>query len=146
MSDIWNSRKRSEVMSHIRSSGNRATELKLLGIFRDHQITGWRRRQNLTGKPDFVFRKEWLCVFVDGCFWHGCPKHATWPKQNATFWREKITKNRSRDRAVTRNLRLQGWKVVRVWEHQLRFPAKVARRIQVALAAPVPMSSSNETD
>ena len=128
-------------MSLIRSSGNRTTELRLAEIFRRSRITGWRRSQNLTGKPDFVFRKERLCVFVDGCFWHGCPRHGTQPKQNATFWQEKIGRNKRRDRVVTRSLRRDGWKVVRIWEHQLHSPAAVVRRIQAALTAPLPLCS-----
>ncbi len=70
-------------------------------------------------KPDFVFPKLRLAVFVDGCFWHGCPSHATWPKQNAAFWRKKILGNRARDRRVNRELCALGWRVVRVWEHEL---------------------------
>jgi DNA mismatch endonuclease, patch repair protein len=75
MTDIWDKRKRSEVMSHIRSHGNKDTELRLMQIFRAARNTGWRRKQNLPGKPDFVFRNARVAVFVDGCFWHGCPKH-----------------------------------------------------------------------
>jgi DNA mismatch endonuclease (patch repair protein) len=56
---------------------------------------------------------------VDGCFWHGCPKHATWPKTNAAFWRRKIETNRARDRKVSRLLRAKGWRVIRLWEHEL---------------------------
>jgi DNA mismatch endonuclease (patch repair protein) len=56
---------------------------------------------------------------VDGCFWHGCPKHATWPKNRAAFWRNKIEGNRTRDRLVSRQLRRLGWHVVRIWEHEL---------------------------
>jgi len=59
-------------------------------------------------------------VFVDGCFWHGCPKHATWPKNRAAFWLKKLLGNKARDRHVNRALRGRGWKVVRVWEHELR--------------------------
>jgi len=59
-------------------------------------------------------------VFVDGCFWHGCPKHATWPKNRAEFWLKKLLGNKARDRHVNRALRGRGWKVVRVWEHELR--------------------------
>jgi DNA mismatch endonuclease (patch repair protein) len=70
-------------------------------------------------RPDFVFRTQRLAVFVDGCFWHGCPRHATWPRQNAKFWREKILRNRTRDRLVTRTLRAHGWTVLRLWEHEL---------------------------
>jgi DNA mismatch endonuclease (patch repair protein) len=59
-------------------------------------------------------------VFVDGCFWHGCPKHATWPKNRAAFWAAKLTGNKARDRRVNRRLRALGWRVVRVWEHALK--------------------------
>jgi len=74
MTDIWTKQKRSEVMSLIRSHGNKATEMRLIEVFKAHEIIGWRRKQKLPGKPDFVFRKERLCLFVDGCFWHGCAK------------------------------------------------------------------------
>ena len=74
MTDIWPTEKRSEVMSHIRSHGNKSTEQRLIDIFRDSKIKGWRRRQKIFGNPDFVFRAQRLCVFVDGCFWHGCPE------------------------------------------------------------------------
>lgn len=70
-------------------------------------------------RPDFVFPKLRLAVFVDGCFWHGCPLHATRPKQNAKFWREKIARNQARDCLVTRRLRALGWRVLRLWEHEL---------------------------
>jgi DNA mismatch endonuclease, patch repair protein len=120
MVDIWSRRKRSEVMSRIRSSGNCSTELRLIAVFRAQRFTGWRRGQPLPGRPDFVFRRQRLCVFVDGCFWHGCPRHATQPKANADFWRKKIEANRARDRRVTRELRAAGWRVLRVWEHELR--------------------------
>jgi DNA mismatch endonuclease (patch repair protein) len=59
-------------------------------------------------------------VFVDGCFWHGCPRHGTQPKGNAAFWRAKLRRNRERDRRDTRNLRRAGWRVLRLWEHALR--------------------------
>lgn len=133
MPDIWSRRKRSEVMSLIRSHGNKATELRLIEVFREHRITGWRRHQSLPGKPDFTFRKERIAVFVDGCFWHGCPKHGTRPKQNRSFWDAKIARNKQRDREVTRMLRQKGWRAVRIWEHQLRSPAAVIRRIKMAL-------------
>ena len=71
-------------------------------------------------KPDFVFPRLHAAVFVDGCFWHGCPRHATQPKTNAKFWRDKIAANQARDRRVNRALRKRGWKVVRIWEHELR--------------------------
>lgn len=106
-------------MSRIRSRGNKDTELALIKFFRQNQIAGWRRQQKVFGKPDFVFPKLRLAVFVDGCFWHGCPRHGTQPKGNAAFWRQKITRNQSRDRLVNRTLRRSGWRVLRVWEHEL---------------------------
>ena len=88
-------------------------------LFRRHHITGWRRRQSIFGKPDFVFPKLKLAVFVDGCFWHCCPKHCNRPANNAAFWRRKLDANRQRDRLVGRTLRKMGWQVLRVWEHEL---------------------------
>lgn len=118
--DVFTPEKRSDVMSRVRSCGNLKTELALIRVFREIRIAGWRRKQKVFGKPDFVFRKERIAVFVDGCFWHSCPLHATFPKQNATFWEEKLARNRVRDRLVNRTLRRQGWRVLRIWEHELR--------------------------
>jgi DNA mismatch endonuclease, patch repair protein len=133
MTDVWPKKKRSEVMSLIRSRGNKATELKLIEIFRQYGITGWRRNQALLGKPDFTFRRERVTVFVDGCFWHGCPRCYQRPDSNQKYWDNKICTNRKRDRYVGRELRRIGWKVIRIWQHQLRYPARIARRIMHAL-------------
>jgi len=67
---------------------------------------------------DVAFSGLRVAVFVDGCFWHGCPAHATWPKQNAEFWRAKIETNMARDRDTDERLCAQGWKVIRVWAHE----------------------------
>jgi DNA mismatch endonuclease (patch repair protein) len=77
--DVFTKAKRSEVMSKIRGRGNRSTELEMVKLFRRHGITGWRRNQPVFGKPDFIFRRHKVAVFVDGCFWHGCPKHGRKP-------------------------------------------------------------------
>jgi len=116
MADVFSKAKRSEVMSHIRGQGNKATELALIKIFRAHKITGWRRHQPVFGKPDFVFPQKRLAVFVDGCFWHCCPKHGTTPKGNRAFWKRKLEANKKRDRLVSRTLRRKGWSIVRIWE------------------------------
>jgi DNA mismatch endonuclease (patch repair protein) len=134
VADVFTKKKRSQVMAAIRSTGNRATELRLAAIFRAHGITGWRRHQALPGKPDFVFRRERLAVFVDGCFWHGCPRHLRMPRDNRPYWKGKIARNIQRDRETTRRLRKSGWHVLRVWEHALRSPEVVARRIASKLA------------
>ncbi len=120
MPDFLSKRKRSALMALIRGRGNKATEMRLIAIFRAHGITGWRRGSKLRGRPDFVFRAQRLAVFVDGCFWHGCPAHGTKPKTNAAFWRKKIARNQVRDREVDRALRKRGWKVLRLWEHALK--------------------------
>ena len=117
--DVFSKEKRSEVMSRIRGKGNKDTEVALAKLFRANGITGWRRHYGIEGKPDFAFPKHKLAVFVDGCFWHGCPKHATQPKGNAQFWRMKLEANKARDRKVNRLLRAKGWRVLRIWEHDL---------------------------
>ena len=119
MADIFTKTRRSAVMALIRGWGNKGTELKLIILFKAHGITGWRRKAPVFGKPDFVFPQLKLAVFVDGCFWHGCPIHATQPKSNAEFWQAKIARNIARDRLVTRTLRAKGWRVMRIWEHEL---------------------------
>ena len=136
MADIFTKAKRSEVMSRIRSRGNKDTELALMRVFRAQGITGWRRRQGVFGKPDFVFPKLRLAVFVDGCFWHGCPKHGTKPRNNAGFWRRKFAGNQTRDLLVTRTLRRNGWRVLRIWEHELarKNAARLWGRIKRVLA------------
>jgi DNA mismatch endonuclease (patch repair protein) len=134
MPDVFTKAKRSEVMSRIRSRGNKGTELALAKLFRAHRITGWRRNQSMFGKPDFIFKQARLALFVDGCFWHGCPKHATKPKNNRTFWQRKLSANKKRDVLVTRTLRRAGWHVIRIWECALRkSPLNCLRRIQRAL-------------
>jgi DNA mismatch endonuclease (patch repair protein) len=79
----------------------------------------YRLRGNLKGKPDVIFVGRKVAVFVDGCFWHACPIHATKPKTNAEFWRKKILRNVERDCEVTHSLTSDGWVVLRFWEHEV---------------------------
>jgi len=132
--DVFTKAKRSEVMSRIRGRGNKDTELALAKLLRRNKITGWRRHQPVFGKPDFIFPKSKLAVFVDGCFWHGCPKHGTQPKNNRAFWRRKLAMNKDRDRLVSRILRAYHWQVVRIWECSLqKHPQACLKRIFRAL-------------
>jgi DNA mismatch endonuclease (patch repair protein) len=121
-------------MAGIRATGNRSTELALVALFRAARITGWRRHSAMRGNPDFVFREGRLAVFVDGCFWHGCPLHGSQPKSHQTYWSGKIARNRKRDRSVTRDLRSRGWRVLRVWEHELRKTnwSRLVRRFKIS--------------
>jgi DNA mismatch endonuclease, patch repair protein len=134
MSDVFTTEKRSHVMSRIRGHGNRDTELALAKLFRLHGITGWRRRQKHFGKPDFTFPHERIIVFVDGCFWHACPRHSNIPSNNREFWLKKLTGNQTRDKLVTKTLRKAGWRVIRIWEHDLtENPLKHIRKIRKSL-------------
>ena len=135
MADVLTKSKRSAVMAAIRSTGNKVTELGLARIFRAHGIKGWRRHLPLPGKPDFVFQKERVAVFVDGCFWHGCPKHLRMPKSNKAYWRRKIATNRMRDVRVRRVLRQGGWRVVRIWEHELKNEPRLVQHLRALLKA-----------
>jgi DNA mismatch endonuclease (patch repair protein) len=131
MADKLTRTERSLVMAAVRGRGNRSTELRLRDLFRKLRITGWRRGYPLPGHPDFVFPKLRMVVFVDGCFWHGCPKHGRRPKSRCEYWNAKIDTNISRDRSVTSRLRLKGWRVIRIWEHELRPTAelRLSRRL-----------------
>ncbi|PYK63738.1 MAG: very short patch repair endonuclease [Verrucomicrobia bacterium] len=135
MADVFTAAKRSEVMSRIRSHGNRDTELRMIALLRDHRITDWRRGTNLPGKPDFVFRSARVAVFVDGCFWHGCRCHGHTPRSNQRYWVAKLARNKARDRAINRELRTRGWAVLRVWECALtrKRQAATLRRLAAAL-------------
>ncbi|SRR6266571_3367001 len=138
MADVFTREKRSAVMSRIRSHGNLDTELRMIALFRENGITGWRRRARVFGRPDFIFRRRKVALFVDGCFWHrhpGC-RFAYTPKSRLKFWVRKFQNNVVRDRLVTRQLRNAGWHVIRVWECQLaaKHHAHVLRRVKAALA------------
>jgi DNA mismatch endonuclease (patch repair protein) len=116
MTHVSTTAHRSYLMSRVQGRGNKATELKLLSLLKQNKITGWRRHLRLPGKPDFAFPKQKVAVFVDGCFWHGCPKCYIRPKTNRKFWDKKREDNMARDKRVTRQLRRQGWKVIRIWQ------------------------------
>ena len=79
----------------------------------------YRLHAKLPGRPDVVFPGKRLAVFVDGCFWHGCPEHYTAPATNSPFWQRKLEENTTRDRRVDRQLAEQGWRVLRLWEHEV---------------------------
>jgi DNA mismatch endonuclease Vsr len=135
MADPLSKSKRSKVMSAIRSRGNKATELKLVAIFRSHRIKGWRRYANLPGKPDFVFTRERLAIFVDGCFWHGCRWHCRMPKSRSDYWIPKIARNKQRDFEIGSKLRSLGWRVYRIWEHSLAHPETILGRLDALLVS-----------
>ncbi|MCB9276284.1 MAG: DNA mismatch endonuclease Vsr [Lewinellaceae bacterium] len=120
MADTFSSKERSEIMRKVKSRRNRSTEIKLIEFFKENKIKGWRRNYKLYGKPDFVFPKLRLAVFTDGCFWHGHNCRNTQPDDNKEYWDAKIKKNRARDEQVNHTLVNKEWKVIRVWECELK--------------------------
>lgn len=134
MADNLTLSQRSYAMSRIRSRGNASTEERLVCLLRAAKITGWRRHPKLKSRPDFVFPKARLAIFVDGCFWHGCPRCFRPPKSNADYWTKKIARNRARDRAATAQLKDLGWHVIRIWEHSFKRPTTIVRRLRRVLS------------
>lgn len=122
---------RSRIMAQVKGTRNKSTELVFVRLLRDLSIHGWRRKYPLQGHPDLVFPKARLAVFIDGCFWHGCPRHCRMPSDNRTYWEQKIFGNVARDRKLSRHLKQSGWSVVRFWEHDMKggraFTAKMNR-------------------
>lgn len=108
-----------------------------VAIRRRLHAAGFRYRIGLKvpGMPrrsiDIAFTRTKTAIFVDGCFWHACPDHATWPQTNGTWWRQKLERNAARDRETDTSLRSAGWEVVRIWEHES--PATAVERISRVL-------------
>ena len=135
MSDIFSKEKRSSVMRSIKSRNTKTTELKMIELFREFHITGWRRTYPLVGKPDFVFPKRRIVVFVDGCFWHGHDCRNVTPSDNADFWANKREYNKKHDAQITEVLQEKNWTVIRIWECQLKKKnrQKLIEQIQLLL-------------
>lgn len=112
---------RSKAMAAVKGKGNKTTERRLRAALARAGISGWKIGQrDIIGKPDFFFPKVRVAIFVDGCFWHGCPKCGHYPKTNSGFWRAKIERNRARDMAQLEALKASGVSAIRFWEHELR--------------------------
>jgi DNA mismatch endonuclease, patch repair protein len=107
-------------MASVKSKNSKSTELRFISILKDNKITGWRRNYPLIGKPDFTFSRLKIAVFIDGCFWHGCPSHCRMPNTNITYWENKISKNISRDELINKELTAKNWTVLRIWEHEIK--------------------------
>lgn len=126
MADTKSKGDRSRNMAAIRSNNTGPEVLLRKALWstglRFFTSSGWQRLtgHKLAGSPDLVFPRARLVVFVDGCFWHGCPVHYTAPDDNREYWSCKLSRNKRRDEIVNAELQATGWKVVRVWEHELR--------------------------
>jgi DNA mismatch endonuclease Vsr len=116
-------------MRAICSRGNRSTEWRLRSLLIRSGQRGWKlHSKEFTGTPDFAFTKTRVLIFIDGCYWHGCPKCGHIPKTNTLYWTAKIGRNKKRDRKYTKELRKQGFKVIRIWECSLRRKPDLAMR------------------
>ena len=128
---------RSRAMGQIKSRGNRSTEVSFRLALVRAGIRGWiLHPKAIFGTPDFYFRRARLAVFIDGCFWHGCPLCGHLPRTRSAFWRAKIERNKARRVQVARRLRRDGIWVLRIWEHELkgRLP-HVVHRVEVRLSS-----------
>jgi DNA mismatch endonuclease (patch repair protein) len=125
---------RSKIMASVRSRGNRSTEQRMEKILRQLHLSGYRKQWPVTGKPDFAWPKFRVALFIDGCWWHGCPrcKRCKTPsKSNAAFWQAKVASNRRRDTRVSRRLRAEGWTVLHVWECVVEHRRTASRLVRV---------------
>ena len=119
MPDAFSQDKRSEIMKKVKAKDTRLEKSVRSALWR----LGYRFRKhdpNLPGKPDMVFAGAKTVVFIDSCFWHGCPKHLRMPKSNRDYWRHKIEGNRTRDEDINRQYRDLDWQAIRIWEHTIR--------------------------
>jgi DNA mismatch endonuclease (patch repair protein) len=131
MPDVLTREQRHYNMSRIRNKRTKP-ELKVKDIF---ESLGFEYQpRGIYGKPDFVNRNRKIAIFIDGCFWHKCPEHFVKPKTRTEFWMQKIEKNVIRDELVNIKLENEGWKVLRIWEHDIkRQPEKVIAKVKKML-------------
>jgi DNA mismatch endonuclease (patch repair protein) len=127
--DTFSPKQRSRIMSMVHSRGNKSTEIKFIKLLKKSKITGWRRCFKIVGNPDFVFPKNKMAIFIDGCFWHGCPRHLRLPATNKKYWQQKVASNILRDNRVNKLLKERGWKICRFWEHELMDLKRLSRVI-----------------
>jgi DNA mismatch endonuclease (patch repair protein) len=110
-----------------------ATESTFSHMLNRYKITGWIRQGKLPGRPDFVFPRRQVAVFIDGDFWHGHPSKFRLPASNSAYWQSRIESTRRRDSAVTAKLKKMGWAVVRIWESSLRDEEAVIAKLKLLL-------------
>lgn len=120
MTDVFSKQKRSEVMATVKSKNSKIERI-VAKTLKDKSLRYRLHSKVLPGKPDFYFTKLKTVIFVDSCFWHGCRYHGTKPQTNSEFWENKIARNKARDREVNLIYKKMGWKVIRIWEHQIFF-------------------------
>ena len=125
---------RSKAMSAVRSKGNKSTEVTFRMALMRARLRGWQlHARHLPGNPDFYFPEYRLAIFIDGCFWHGCPKHGHIPATNPEYWRAKIRINKRRDHRKKDQLTELGIHTLRIWEHTLLKPDRAVGKVKAAI-------------
>ena len=121
MPDNLSREDRIRTMRSVKSKGT-GPERRLRGMLAGLGYTGWLvNPEAIEGKPDFAFPEQKVTIFVDGCFWHGCPIcNRPLPVSNREYWESKISRNVKRDQENSAKLEAEGWQVVRIWEHQMQ--------------------------
>jgi len=128
MTDVLTGKQRSYCMSRIRAR-NTKPEIIVRKILSKSGIRGYRLNYKLFGKPDIVFPKRNIAIFIDGCFWHKCPRCFKKPDTNRNFWMKKINSNVKRDKAVNSKLKKMGWVVLRIWEHETKNEKVIMKKL-----------------
>ena len=114
-------KQRSGNMRAIRATSNATTEWRFRSLMIRNAVTGWKLREpSVLGIPDFFFANQRLAIFIDGCFWHGCPRCGHIPKANRPYWIKKLSRNKTRDVQIRRSLKSSGIRVLQIWECELR--------------------------
>lgn len=127
MPDSVSKRKRSQIMSKVRSKETKL-ELQFKELIKGRRF---RYQQKIKGNPDFASKKNKIAIFIDSCFWHKCPKHFRQPNSNKKYWIPKIKRNVERAKEVNKQLKEDGWKVIRFWEHEIKKnPERCIKRVK----------------
>jgi DNA mismatch endonuclease, patch repair protein len=132
MADTFTKEVRSNIMRAVKSKGNKSTEGRFINLFKEKKLKGWGRNYLIFCKPDFVFPKNKVAVFADGCFWHGHNCRNISPKSNAEYWKSKIARNKKRDKEVNKVLKEKGWSIFKFFECKTKrsfLPQKLVAKI-----------------
>lgn len=117
--DVLTKEQRRKNMQNIRSQDTKP-ERVVMNELNKRKIYFAKNVKKIIGKPDIVFRRKKVAIFIDSDFWHGHPKYGHIPKTNTEYWKNKIENNRKRDKKINRALKKEGWKVIRIWEHEIK--------------------------
>ena len=127
MPDTFSKEKRSRIMSRIKSKETKI-ELQFKNLLKGLRF---RYQPKIKGSPDFAFKKYKIAIFIDSCFWHKCPKHFRQPSTNRRYWIPKIKRNVERAKETNVNLRKDGWRILRFWEHEIKkFPERCIKKVK----------------